>query len=75
MELHTVNEKELKDGLRNYLGKNIFTVDYKEMQEEILRKSIYKKSIINKKSNTILNITIEEDKVSYYIQEGEDIKL
>ncbi|MBU3131481.1 FtsQ-type POTRA domain-containing protein [Clostridium gasigenes] len=70
----TVNEKELQDGLKDYLGKNIFTVDYKEIQEKILANPYIKEVKINKKSNAILNISIKEGKVAYYIQEGEIYK-
>lgn len=70
----TVNEKELQDGLKEYVGKNIFTVDYKKIREKILENPYIKEVTINKKSNTILNISIEEGKVAYYIQEGETYK-
>lgn len=70
----TVNESELQEGLKEYIGQNIFTVDYKEMKAEILENPYIKDVTISKKSNTVLNISIEEGKVAYYIQDGEKYK-
>ena len=73
--IDVANEQELKDGLSKYVGKNIFTVDYKEIKKEILNNPYIKKVSINKKNNSILNVTVEEDKVSYYIQQGDEYKI
>lgn len=70
----TVNEEELQEGLKEYIGKNIFSVDYKKMKEKVLENPYIKEVTIKKKSNSILNISIEEGKVAYYIKEGETYK-
>lgn len=70
----TLNEKELQECIKEYIGENIFILDYKEMKEKILENPYIKEVTINKKSTTILSISIEEGNVSYYLQDGETYK-
>lgn len=70
----TVNEKELQGSLQEYIGGNIFTVNYKEMKDKLLENPYIKDVTISRKDNTVLDIIIEEGKVVYYIQDGESYK-
>jgi len=72
--IKTVNENELQDGLKDYIGKNIFTINYKEVQEKVLENPYIKDVVVNKKGTNTLDITIEEGKVVYYIQVDETYK-
>lgn len=72
--MKAVNEKELQTMVKDYIGQNIFTLNYKEMKEKILEDPYIKEVTISKKGITTLNILIEEGKVAYYIQDGESYK-
>lgn len=70
----TVNEEELEGMLNEYIGKNIFTINYKEISEKILENPYIKNVEVDKNGNSALEVKIEEGKVVYYIREDETYK-
>lgn len=69
--VEAVNEDELQNSLKDYIGKNIFILNKKEIREKILENPYIKEVEVNKKGINTLEILIEEGKVVYYIeQEG-----
>ena len=69
--VEAVNEDELQNSLKDYIGKNIFILNKKGIREKILENPYIKEVEVNKKGINTLEILIEEGKVVYYIeQEG-----
>ncbi|MGL5086874.1 MAG: cell division protein FtsQ/DivIB, partial [Clostridium sp.] len=71
----TVNENELQEQVKEFIGQNIFTINYNEMEKKILKNPYIKEATITKKNINKLNVVVSEGKVSYYIEDGEKFKI
>lgn len=67
----TLNEEELKSSLNAYKGKNIYTVNYKDIENVILKNPYINEVSIKKNGINELSIKIKENEIAFYI-DGED---
>ena len=72
--LVNLNEEEIQETIKYTIGQNIFTIKYNKIKAD-LKENPYINSVkISKKGINTLKIEIEENKISYYYQNGEVIK-
>lgn len=66
----TISSEVLLSGLSNRIGLNIFTVNEKDIKEEVLKNRYVKNVDINRKGINTLEINITEEAPVYYINNG-----
>lgn len=67
----TLNEEELQENLREFNGKNIFTINYDKIKSKIKQNPYISEVSVEKDGVNSLNITIKENKIAFYIEDGE----
>lgn len=72
--LVTVTNASLQDKLKYYIGKNIFTVDYKEIEKDLKTNPYIETVKVSKGWIDELDITVKENKIIFYIQDKDKIK-
>lgn len=71
----TLNKDELEESLSTFKGKNIFTVNYNEIKDEVKKNPYVSDVVVKKKGINALNIIIKENKIAFYIEEGDTKKI
>ncbi len=72
--LVTLSNESLQENLKYYIGQNIFTIDYNEIEKELKENPYIKEIKVNKKGINSLNINIKENKIAYYFESDGKIK-
>lgn len=73
--LVTLTDESLQEKLKYNIGQNIFTIDYKEM-EKVLKENPYINEVkITKKGINNLHINVNENKIAFYFDDGNKIKV
>lgn len=72
--LVNLNEEEIQEKLKYTIGQNIFTISYNKIKDDLIDNPYIKNVKISKKGINTLNINVEENKISYYYQNGDIIK-
>ncbi|GAB6170358.1 FtsQ-type POTRA domain-containing protein [Clostridium carnis] len=71
----TLNKEEIQKNVEGFKGLNIFTLDYNEIEKSLLKNPYINKISIEKRGINKLNINITENKIAFYIKDGEAIKI
>lgn len=66
--LVALTNDSIQETLKYEIGQNIFTIDYKEMEKNLISNPYIQKVKISKKGINQLNISIEESKIGFYIE-------
>lgn len=72
--LVTISNESLQEKLKYNIGKNIFTLDYNEIEKEIKSNPYVQKVKIRKKGVNSININITENKIAFYLISNDKIK-
>ena len=68
--LVSLTNDSIQETLKYEIGQNIFTIDYKEMEKNLISNPYIQKVKISKKGINQLNISIEESKIGFYIEKN-----
>lgn len=71
--LVSIKNESLQEVLKYEIGQNIFTIDYKEMEDVLLSNKYIKSININKSSINSLKIDIVENEIGFYIEDKGDM--
>lgn len=71
--LVTIKNESLQEVLKYEIGQNIFTIDYKEMENTILNNKYIKSVKIKKSGINSLEIAIVENEIGFYVEYNDDI--
>ena len=72
--LVNLNEEEIQERIKYTIGQNIFTVKYNKIKEDLKENPYINNVKISKKGIDTLKIEVQENKISYYYQNGPVIK-
>jgi len=71
--LVTIKNESLQEVLKYEIGQNIFTINYKEMENTILNNKYIKSVKIKKSGINSLEIAIVENEIGFYVEYNDDI--
>lgn len=72
--LVTISNESLQEKLKYNIGKNIFTLDYNEIEKEIKSNPYVQEVKIRKKGINSININVTENKIAFYLISNDKIK-
>ncbi len=72
--LVTISNENLQEKLKYNIGKNIFTLDYNEIEKEVKSNPYVQEVRIRKKGINSININVVENKIAFYLINNDKIK-
>lgn len=73
--LVTIANENLQEELKYNIGKNIFTIDYNKIKEDLIQNPYIKEVKINKSGINSIKINVTENNIAYYVMNNEKIEV